>query len=71
MWVDRSKPILTIELGPRNVADRLEQYAPLQDITGDVAIQAEQEMKKNPVKARDNAKKQGDIEPRLPNEAVN
>jgi len=59
MWVDRSKPILTIELGPRNVADRLEQYAPLQDITGDVAIQAETEMKKNPDLVKKDAKKQG------------
>lgn len=59
MWVDRSKPILTIELGPKNVTDRLEQYAPLQDITGDVAIQAETEMKKNPDQAKKDAKKQG------------
>lgn len=66
MWVDRSKPILTIELGPKNVADRLEQYAPLQDISGDVAIQAETEMKKNPVKAHQDAKKQGAVEPHAP-----
>jgi murein peptide amidase A len=59
MWVDRSKPILTIELGSKNVADRLEQYAPLQDITGDVAIQAETEMKKNLDLAKQDAKKQG------------
>lgn len=59
MWVDRSKPILTIELGSKNVADRLEQYAPLQDITGDVAIQAETEMAKNPELAKKDAKKQG------------
>lgn len=66
MWVDRSKPILTIELGSKNVADRLEQYAPLQDISGDVAIQAETEMKKNPVKAREDAKKQGATQAILP-----
>lgn len=66
MWVDRSKPILTIELGSKNVADRLEQYAPLQDISGDVAILAEKEMKKNPVQAKEDAKKQGAVEPRLP-----
>ncbi len=66
MWVDRSKPILTIELGSKNVADRLEQYAPLQDITGDVAIQAEKEMQKNPVGSKIDAKKQGKVEPTLP-----
>ena len=66
MWVDRSKPILTIELGSRSVADRLDQFAPLQDITGDIAIQAEREMKKNPSRAKEGAKKQGIVEPRLP-----
>jgi len=45
MWVDRSKPILTIELGSKNVVDKLEQFDRLQDISGDVAIQAEKIMK--------------------------
>lgn len=41
MWVDRSKPILTIELGSRSVVDKLEQFDRLQDISGDIAIKSE------------------------------
>jgi hypothetical protein len=66
MWVDRSKPILTVELGSKDITNSLDQFFPLQDITGDIAIQAERELKKNPVKAKEGAKKQGVLEPRLP-----
>jgi protein MpaA len=41
MWVDRKKPILTVELGPKNVIENLEQFSLLQDISGDIAIKSE------------------------------
>lgn len=47
MWVDRSKPTLTIELHGTGVAERLERFDRLQDITGDIAISAEKHLKKD------------------------
>lgn len=41
MWVDRSKPTLTIELHDKGVVEKLEKFDKLQDITGDIAIKAE------------------------------
>lgn len=41
MWVDRSKPTLTIELGSKNVVEKLDQFDRLQDISGDLAIESE------------------------------
>lgn len=41
MWVDRSRPTLTIELAGKGVTEKLEQFDRLQDITGDIAIKAE------------------------------
>lgn len=51
MWVDRSKPTLTIELTGSGAAEELEKFDRLQDITGDIAIRSEkilQEEKKTP-----------------------
>jgi protein MpaA len=45
MWVDRSKPTLTIELSGNHVPEKLEQFDKLQDITGDIAIKAEKILK--------------------------
>lgn len=45
MWVDRSKPTLTIELHGNKVAEKLEQFDRLQDITGDIAIKSEKILK--------------------------
>ncbi|MGZ3657629.1 MAG: DUF2817 domain-containing protein [Bdellovibrionota bacterium] len=45
MWVDRSKPILTIELGSKNVVEKLEEFDRLQDISGDIAIKSEKLLK--------------------------
>lgn len=41
MWVDRSRPTLTIELQGRGSSEKLERFDRLQDITGDIAIQSE------------------------------
>jgi len=46
MWVDRSKPTLTIELSGNDVPEQLEEFDKLQDITGDIAIKAEKILKK-------------------------
>lgn len=48
MWVDRSKPILTIELQDKGVVEKLEQFDRLQDITGDVVIKTEKILTKKP-----------------------
>jgi hypothetical protein len=48
MWVDRSKPILTIELKDKGMVEKLEQFDRLQDITGDVVIKTEKELTKKP-----------------------
>jgi protein MpaA len=49
MWVDRSKPILTIELGSgQNVVAKLDEFDRLQDVSGDIAIAAEKELHKKP-----------------------
>jgi hypothetical protein len=45
MWIDRSKPILTIELARDNVVNQLEKFDRLQDISGDIAIKSEKAMK--------------------------
>jgi murein peptide amidase A len=45
MWVDRSKPTLTIELSGTGVAEKLEKFDKLQDITGDIAIKSEKILK--------------------------
>lgn len=46
MWVDRSKPTLTIELGSgKNVVEKLEEFDRLQDISGDIAIKSEKLLK--------------------------
>lgn len=45
MWVDKSKPTLTIELSGKGVPEKLEQFDKLQDITGDIAIKAEKILK--------------------------
>ncbi|MGZ3711347.1 MAG: DUF2817 domain-containing protein [Bdellovibrionota bacterium] len=45
MWVDRSKPILTIELHDKGVVEKLERFDRLQDIGGDIAIKAEKTLK--------------------------
>ncbi len=55
MWVDRSKPTLTIELHGNGVVEKLEKFDKLQDITGDIAIKSEkilkgQEPQKQPAK---------------------
>jgi hypothetical protein len=63
MWVDRSKPTLTIELHGNKVAEKLEQFDRLQDITGDIAIKSEKILSEgktkpvaveaNPIEGRD------------------
>ncbi|HEY8279216.1 MAG TPA: DUF2817 domain-containing protein [Bdellovibrionota bacterium] len=55
MWVDRSKPILTIELGSKNVVAKLEEFDRLQDISGDIAIKSEKILKE---KSKEPEKKQ-------------
>jgi len=42
MWVDRGIPVLTIELKGNEGLRKLEQFDALQDITGTIAIQADQ-----------------------------
>ncbi len=49
MWVDRSVPVLTIELRGSNGLKKLEDFDQLQDITGTVAIQADKLRQKEPV----------------------
>lgn len=46
MWVDRSKPILTIELHDKGDEAKLEKFDRLQDISGDIAIASEKSLKK-------------------------
>lgn len=60
MWVDRSKPTLTIELKNKGVAEQLEKFDRLQDISGDIAIKSEKVLKTNPPppKAVDGPKQQ-------------
>ena len=56
MWVDRSKPTLTIELHSKGVEKQLDKFDQLQDITGDLAIRSEkkiQEQKKKTEKSED------------------
>ncbi|MCO5142856.1 MAG: DUF2817 domain-containing protein [Oligoflexia bacterium] len=59
MWVDRSKPTLTVELHGNHVADKLEQFDKLQDITGDIVIQTEKILneKKEEETSKKNSKK--------------
>jgi murein peptide amidase A len=45
MWVDRSKPTLTIELAGKGVVEKLEEFDRLQDISGDIAIKSEKLLK--------------------------
>ncbi len=45
MWIDRSVPVLTVEL-KQNGLKHLEEFDRLQDVTGTVAIQAEKLLKK-------------------------
>jgi protein MpaA len=52
MWIDRSVPVLTVEL-KQNGLKHLEEFDRLQDVTGTVAIQAEKLLKK---KKESNAK---------------
>lgn len=42
MWRDRKVPVLTIELKGNDGLKRLEDFDRLQDISGTVAIQADQ-----------------------------
>ena len=42
MWIDRNVPVLTIELKQNQDITRLEKFDQLQDISGTVAIQADQ-----------------------------
>jgi len=51
MWTDRSKPTLTIELHGNTVAEKLEQFDRLQDITGDIAIKSEKILKEGQVES--------------------
>jgi hypothetical protein len=50
MWVDRSKPTLTIELHGNKVAEELEEFDRLQDISGDIAIKTEKILKEGKFK---------------------
>lgn len=59
MWVDRSKPTLTIELGSKNVVEKLEEFDRLQDISGDIAIKSEKLLKDS---KKQEAKKEGAAE---------
>jgi hypothetical protein len=43
MWVDKKVPVLTIELKGTEAVDKLEAFDKLQDISGTVAIQADQQ----------------------------
>lgn len=53
MWVDRSKPILTVELHGKGVVEKLDRFDRLQDIGGDIAIKAEKTLKdKEPPKPK-------------------
>lgn len=59
MWVDRSKPTLTIELQAEGVADQLDKFDKLQDISGDIVIKAEKllkEKEKKEAAAKENKK---------------
>jgi protein MpaA len=51
LWVDRSKPTLTIELQSSGVEKQLEKFDQLQDISGDLAIRSEQKIKEQKKKA--------------------
>ena len=57
MWKERQVPVLTIELKGGDVADKLEQFDRLQDITGIVAIQSEKVIRKRTRSERDSKKK--------------
>lgn len=46
MWVDRKVPVLTIELKGNEDVDKLEAFDRLQDISGTIAIQADQQKSK-------------------------
>jgi hypothetical protein len=46
MWRDRNIPVLTIELKGSNAAKRLEDFDRLQDISGTIAIQSQQLIKR-------------------------
>ena len=48
MWVDHSKPTLTIELHGKGVTEKLEKFDKLQDVSGDIAIHAEKILKAQP-----------------------
>lgn len=54
MWMDQSKPTLTVELHEKDAGQNLERFDRLQDITGDLAIRSEkiisEEKKKKPQK---------------------
>lgn len=41
MWIERRVPVLTIELKGNNVAQKLDKFDKLQDVTGVVAIESE------------------------------
>lgn len=51
MWMDRKVPVLTIELKGNEDIRKLEAFDRLQDISGTVAIQADQLNKKRPAKS--------------------
>ncbi len=52
MWVDQSKPILTVELQQKEAGDKLERFDRLQDITGDIAIRSEKIINEQKKKAK-------------------
>ena len=45
MWVDRSKPTLTVELQSSGVVEKLEKFDKLQDISGDIVLETEKILK--------------------------
>lgn len=57
MWVDQSKPTLTIELQGNGVVEKLERFDRLQDITGDIAIESEKKIREKAQKADQKAEK--------------
>ena len=58
MWIERRVPVLTIELKGNDVAQKLDKFDRLQDVTGVVAIQSEKILKE------DKAVKSGDASPK-------
>lgn len=47
MWSDKKQPVLTVELKGEGVAEKLDAFDQLQDMTGDLAIQSEKKIKES------------------------